>query len=530
MISLALVMLMGASTGIPIASGVGWVLTLVIRLAVSIGLLVGYYNAFELAVARWRLWNALRKAHEIRELPPAVDVTLGRFQPVVAFLLAFFLLTWLAGLAITQETLISTYRDAANRSFNNDDDETALVAVERLLLLDPQSAEHRFFQALLHDRAGRIDEAELIVRDVVQSSGRRFEPAHRWLADQIARQHTLIVERPSNAARESISRLENATRLDPSNINAHVALAETYLARRSPQQAIRELEQVVDHRPDLRLTLARTALIAGQTDSARLHGEQTRSFYQRELETLPTSLEARIHLAASHVFLDEFTDAVSVLLKGWELTRDVAYQQALAEIYLAWHDAEARHEAGTSKRLSLLQQSLKYAPDNAETLRRIALLATQEEPTGPAVDLLTRALADRPIPASVHLTLGTNAYAKGRMANALRHLEEAYRLDPNDVQTLNNLACALSESDPFSLERALQLVNDAIARDPNRAALRETRGQILAKLGCWSPAIADLETAMQVMQGDPDIHATLADAYEHLGDVALADEHRRHID
>lgn len=499
----------------------------VLGLGLSLALQWSLIQVVGTLIVWWRYQRAVRSAADTHGLPPSPTERRRRPQAILTAVAVGVLGPWLVGSAQTVQSQITIYRDAAETSLNTGDRSAARVAMTRLMQLDAHAPAHRFLQAKGLAADGDLDAAEKIVRELVAAEGREFAPAHRWLADHVSRRRTEPGQRSASPDNEFVGHLTKVAALTPGDVNAHLALAETYLTRRSPEHAIRELEQVVDQRPDLRLTLARLCIIAGHADTARLHGELAREYFKAELESYPLAVGPRLGLTASLLFLEDFPQATAVLLKGWQQSDDDVYTQALGTAYRAWQDALARKGAAASERLALLEKSLSYAPGHPETLQRVAVLATEERGSGPAIDLLTKSLAERDIPASVHFILGTNAYRHGRVENARRHLEEAHRLDPQHVETLNNLAIVLSEFDAPLLERARALADDAVRRRPDIASIRETRGQILAKLGLWSLAIADLENALQVMRHNPKIHATLAEAYLHLGDRGLAAEHRR---
>ena len=69
------------------------------------------------------------------------------------------------------------------------------------------------------------------------------------------------------------------------------------------------------------------------------------------------------------------------------------------------------------------------------------------------------------------------------------------------------------------MEKALEL-------SPGEYRFRETRGQIFAKQKNWQAAVDDLEAALNAMPETPGIHATLAQAYDALGQKDLAELHR----
>jgi tetratricopeptide (TPR) repeat protein len=141
--------------------------------------------------------------------------------------------------------------------------------------------------------------------------------------------------------------------------------------------------------------------------------------------------------------------------------------------------------------------------------------------------VLRRLLAQGHAPAQTHFALGVDAWAQGRAAEARLHWERANEIAPGTPVIANNLAWLLFRSDPPDLPRALGLVNLAIEKAPQETNFRDTRGHILARMGKWREALADLEAALPNTANSTQMHRTLADVYDHLDAPAMAAEHRR---
>jgi predicted Zn-dependent protease len=90
----------------------------------------------------------------------------------------------------------------------------------------------------------------------------------------------------------------------------------------------------------------------------------------------------------------------------------------------------------------------------------------------------------------------------------------------------NNLAWVLARDDPPDLERALKLADLALERQPDARRFHGTRGDVLARLGRWREALPELEEGLADAPDNPDLHAALAVAYDHLDDAAMAARHR----
>ncbi len=128
-----------------------------------------------------------------------------------------------------------------------------------------------------------------------------------------------------------------------------------------------------------------------------------------------------------------------------------------------------------------------------------------------------------------------------RAAECFRRVTAAL---PDLAATWNNLAWVLTKReqavrdaaaekgetlplDEVELERALTAVNRALRLMPNEYRFRETRGQVLVKLGQWQEAIEDLEYAVNGMPEEAAIHLGLATAYRAVGEEQLAEIHAK---
>jgi tetratricopeptide (TPR) repeat protein len=156
--------------------------------------------------------------------------------------------------------------------------------------------------------------------------------------------------------------------------------------------------------------------------------------------------------------------------------------------------------------------------------------ASSDAPATEADRLLSDSLAGGEIQPAVAVALGTRAWKRGDLDAALAHLEKAYAADPSNVVAANNVAWLLSRRTGPNLDRALAIASDLVSKYPNAAQFRDTRGQILAKLGRWDEALTELERALPGMRDSVEIRRALAEAYHHLGQERLAELQDREAD
>jgi tetratricopeptide (TPR) repeat protein len=126
--------------------------------------------------------------------------------------------------------------------------------------------------------------------------------------------------------------------------------------------------------------------------------------------------------------------------------------------------------------------------------------------------------------------VGTAAAMSGELEMAKDCLRRATTKDPSRSLAWNNYAWVVLQEPEGDLEDALVAVNKALAIRPEEFRFRETRGQLLVRLGRWQEAVQDLEYAANGMPESRDIHRSLAEAYDALGEKQLAQVHREHAE
>jgi tetratricopeptide (TPR) repeat protein len=127
-----------------------------------------------------------------------------------------------------------------------------------------------------------------------------------------------------------------------------------------------------------------------------------------------------------------------------------------------------------------------------------------------AVALWTDTVLKRPASARVRASLGDALLAAGRPAEALPRFDEALRLDPENVQTLDSEAAALD-----ALHRpaeAIAAYGRALELRPQFPRAHNDLGVVLAEQGRLPEAIAHYEFVLRLQPGNPAAHFNLGNA------------------
>jgi protein O-mannosyl-transferase len=129
-----------------------------------------------------------------------------------------------------------------------------------------------------------------------------------------------------------------------------------------------------------------------------------------------------------------------------------------------------------------------------------------------AVDHLQEALRIQPDSVEAHTDLG-NAWSKmpDRLPEALSEYERALRIAPDSPIARNDLGNALSKM-PARVPDAIEQFETALRLKPDYAAAHNNLGSALSKLGRFPEAIAQFEAALQIEPDFAGAHANLASA------------------
>jgi tetratricopeptide (TPR) repeat protein len=205
--------------------------------------------------------------------------------------------------------------------------------------------------------------------------------------------------------------------------------------------------------------------------------------------------------------------------------------------------AFAHDQAGRRDRAeALYRKVLQKAPDHADALHLLGIIAHERGRHARAIQLIERALGVLPDFSAAHLNLGNALQAAGRRADAAQSYRRAIALSPGYAIAHCNLSALQNEEGAFeaglaSAERAIELApelggahanraNALIGRHrfaeaeaplrralelmPQRAETHSDLGVLLAELGRFDEAVASHERAIALKPGDALLHQALA--------------------
>ncbi|MCA9140162.1 MAG: hypothetical protein KDB00_25495, partial [Planctomycetales bacterium] len=251
----------------------------------------------------------------------------------------------------------------------------------------------------------------------------------------------------------------------------------------------------------------------------------------------PANAVLAMRIAQNQLFLDRHTDAIRTLRSGIEIAKTPEDRRMLTQglgdaivAYVNYIEKSPTNTVNDRLRvLKMLEAAIQIAPNNPRVIGMVAdHVLDSTDATEPEIVSVREALVSGSPSGIAHFIKGTSALMNGDHDSAELHLEIADQQMPRSGAILNNLAVALAQRDPPELERALKIADAAIESIPTPTPhFYETRGQIRFLMGRFREAISDLERSLQEPSLAVKAHQMLADCYAKVGDMELADAHRK---
>lgn len=154
--------------------------------------------------------------------------------------------------------------------------------------------------------------------------------------------------------------------------------------------------------------------------------------------------------------------------------------------------------------------------DNLDAVSVLGDLYRYDERYEEAIDAYTKSLeivgGERPRDWRFHYVRGI-AYERAKQwPNAEADFLKALELNPGQPQVLNYLGYSWVDQN-INLERALEMIKQAVNSNPNDGYIVDSLGWAYYRLGRIDDAVRTLEQAVQLRPNDPEINDHLGDAY-----------------
>lgn len=332
---------------------------------------------------------------------------------------------------------------------------------------------------------------------------------------------------------------------EPRNVDARLLMGSLLVETGQQKEAIAQLSEAVRLRPqsaEAQNALGEAYNKFGDTKSARAP-------FEKAVSLNPVFAAAQVNLGLLLVQAGEWQSAAGHLDRAIRLlghTADAAYPHyLLAKVF------SARNEA--SKAVAELQEAVALRPDFAEAWSDLGLARKTVLNDAGALAAYKRAVELNSSDAVAQYRLGSEYLRDGQSKAAIEHLQQAYRLNPEDQSTLNALQSALRQdgkveeansirqklaellrkrdqmsqnalaavrvnNEGASLEKsgdlpgAAEKYKEALKLNPEHVGIRVNYGVALLRLGQWTEGLTELHEALLRDPGNAKIQAALKDA------------------
>jgi protein O-GlcNAc transferase len=341
--------------------------------------------------------------------------------------------------------------------------------------------------ALEHHRAGRLELAEVVYRQILQADPSHAEAWHLLgvVAHQLG-QH--------QAAVEDISR---AIRLDADKAEYHNDLGVTQQAAGQIPAAIAAYERAIQIAPEY----ADACYNLG--NALRTAGELAKAIacYERTVQLKPEFAAAYNNLGNALKDQGQLVEAIASYEHALQIAPDFAEAHCNLGITL---QAQGRLPEATVR----YRRALQLNPALAAAHNNLGSVLKDQGQLDEAVACCRRAIQLQPHHAEAHSNLAIALQEQGRLDEAIACYERAVQIDPQFDQAFYNLGNAWRCQGRFTesiacFQRAIQLKPAHAAAHRNLGLIAQDQGRLVEAIACYRQAI----------QADPEF----AEAHNSLG-------------
>jgi uncharacterized protein (TIGR02996 family) len=417
---------------------------------------------------------------------------------------------------------------------------------------DPEFPPALYVDGFASIRAGKYEEALALLRAAVAA-----EPMNADVALNAQPYVQGILALRGGRLDAAIRELQAAVEMNPGSSEAHRALGTAFRLDQQYGASIDQFETAIRLRPDderPRLALADVLFESGQKD-------RVEEVLRDAVQAIPGSGRARWKLGqilqtlhrdeeALTVFVEAAgkapiagADRVQAVIGGLYLTKAdfdsaaPAFRNRLegdpnsAEAHRQLADVYRRQGRQDEALLEYLATVLIDSAD-AEAYASIGQIHLSAGRYAEAVEILQKAVSLKPQYREARYALANALIRLGRMDEGKRELEVVAKLQAEAVEEEHRsyeLSQLKLEADLLSTEgkyeEAAAMWQQIADRQPGLSSNFASLGKAMANAGRHHSAIESFERALAI-GGEPDLHQSLAEQHEALGDVEAAQRER----
>jgi serine/threonine-protein kinase len=323
----------------------------------------------------------------------------------------------------------------------------------------------------------------------------------------------------------AVAALQDAVKTDPRFALGYAELGEAYRLKHQLDQNPKWLDEAVaycnqaaqldDRLPAIYVTLGKLHSQSGKNDLALQE-------FQHALQLDPHSAEALTGIAGTYEQMGRIQDAEDEFKRAAVLRPD--YWEGYNSLGI-FYDRQQRYPEAIAQ----LKKVVQLTPDNAQAYSNLAAvyLDTSDPKLIPeAQAALMKSVALSPsYPA--YANLGSLYFTQGRYAESAAMTEKALAINDEDFQVWYNLLqCYRWLKEPLkaaeAAARTTRLLEGLVQTKPQDPEIQSALGMLYADQKQPEKAVPHIEAALALGAKDGRVLADAGEAYENLGNRALA--------
>ncbi|MEI8213912.1 MAG: hypothetical protein WCI02_17310 [Planctomycetota bacterium] len=391
-------------------------------------------------------------------------------------------------------------------------------------------ASFEFCKLLAEER--ELDRANAIIEVLAPNDSPGYPPAHEQRA--IAYSNIMSVATSTEILKNLRWHLDQAG--ERNNESLLLAWATYHRSNSNWIKCVQALEAAALLNPAHIFPAIEISLRQGNTNNAERLLRYGLKAYETRLAKNTLSIDDRIQLARVQARLGSAEEAERTLKAGLDLFPDNKdLQQTMAALELARYDKATSNKRSVEDRIDQLLKAASAAENSAVVFDRMVQIYRESdnpEHRARVRQFLEESLRRNEDSAVTHFVLSIIAVLENQYELSIKYLERSLELSPNQHLVQNNLAWLLSKRSPPELDRALMLSQSAVELAPNIVTYHDTLGSIFLLRKDYQSAVTELERALNGLPANTQagVHQKLAQAYEALGNEALAAMHAKRFE
>ena len=361
--------------------------------------------------------------------------------------------------------------------------------------LDPADPKPHFLAALIYTSLGRFEDAQKEYQEIT-----RIAPDSLWALSSLA--DVLVLQQKMS---EAAAIYEQLIEKEQSSDILYFNLGVIYARMGKFDEAIRALDEAVKLNPDYDEAYVGLALLY------QMKGDLPRAIrnFEKVLEFDPVNAQVYHQLGYLYYRQKDYAAAE----RQYETL--IGLDPADAFAYIEWANIYLSRKLA-DRAIAVLERARAAGVEHPGVYLALGYAHSLKDDAAAELTFYNMAQELAPDEPRVHFYLGAYYEKLGQQETAVRELRKAIELDEDFADAYNYLGYMFAEEGK-NLDEAVELIQKAVALDPENGAYIDSLGWAYFKQGRVDEALAELERAVVLEPDDAVVRDHLGDVYFEKG-------------